>query len=330
MTTEAATDPASAGSDSVQPSTELNAPYDPDFDGEPLAADAETSDEGIDPESEPDEGGDTPAQESEESDQPSGETDAETETEETSPVEMTVPDDALVTLADGQKVKFKDLKESPMLKADYTRSKQELGNQRRTVGEQATRIQNVTEALVNFLAEQIPAEPSHALALQDPAQYVQQKAFYDAQVARIQGLLEQSTQAKAVGDQLTVEQRETRLRESNDALLSALPHLRDPKKRQEFSQSAWNAARHIGFSAEELRSSDTDHRLMILGYYADKGLRAEQAQKKVAQKVQAAPSATPAKRAQQKGDPKAFQNINAMRRLAQTGSLKDALSIDFE
>lgn len=333
MPNEAAANPVSheTVSDSVHPSTDLNNPSNWDFDDEPETANAAPQTEGTDQQPEPDESEQEAAQEADESEQATEETETEgeAEAETPAPVEVNVPDDALVTLANGEKVKFADLKKAPMFEKDYRHKTQELGNQRRAMAEQATRIQNVTEAFVTFLAEQIPAEPTPQLALQDPQEFVRQKAFYDAAVARVQALIEQGTQVKAVNDQLSQEQKAEAMRAANEALEERLPFIREPAKRQEFNQATWDTARHFGFTPEELGST-TDYRLLWMGHYAAKGLKAEMAEKKVAQKVQQAPQTTPAKKAVSKGNPQFLRNKEAMRRLSKTGSIQDAMAIDFE
>ena len=328
MTTDAASDSVKTGTDSDQPSTDLNDPRNLDFeddsDEQNAAPEAKA---GTDPKSETDEApADADSQEAEDS----PEQDASTEDADAGDTAaVSLPDDALVTLPNGEKVKFKDLRDSPMLKEDYTRKTQALGNERRSLGEQASRLQNVTEAFVNFLAEQIPAEPTPELALQDPGKFIQQKAVYDAAVARIQGLIELGTKAKAESQELSNTDLQAARADAAQKIADRLPFLRDPVKAREFDQSISEAAQFLGIPQDRIAKMHRPEDF-LLAYYADKGIKAERAEKKVAAKVQAAPAATPAKTAQAKGNPQFLQNKEAMRRLQKSGSIHDAMSIDFD
>ena len=334
MTTEAATNSVQTESVSVQPSTDINDPANLDFEDE-LDASASANEEKPEArvEGETDESteedGAQEAEQSEDDDNTEEQTE-EAEADEPKATAVDLPDDAVVTLPDGEKVKLGDLKKSRMMEADYRRKTQELGNQRRAVADQATRIQGVTDAFANFLAEQVPNPPPRELAWTDPAAYTQQKVMYETAMERVQAVIELGMNAKGTVQELSEADRAKAMTEANEKLLEALPELREPAKRQAFNQQTWDTARHFGFTAEEL-AAVSDHRFLVLGHYAAKGLKAEQAGKKVQQKVQAAPKVTPAKTAASaKGNPDFLRNKEAMRRLAKTGSINDALSIDFD
>jgi hypothetical protein len=59
-------------------------------------------------------------------------------------------------------------------------------------------------------------------------------------------------------------------------------------------------------------------------------MEAEKAKAKVAQKVEKVPPVVPPKRAQQKNAAQIRSNQDAMRRLSRTGSIHDALGVDFD
>lgn len=328
MTTEATANPVS-GSDSAQPSDDLNNPANWDF-AEPELEQANENPEqgGTDPERET---AAAESQEADESDQQEqdGEQDQSEGEDESAPVEVNVPDDALVTLPNGEKVKFADLKKGNMLERDYRHKTQELGNKTRALEATTNRINGVIEVFTKFLADQLPEEPSASLALQDPGEYTRRKVVHDTAMAQVQALIELGSNGKQVTEQLTGEQRMEALRDSNAKLIERIPDLKDPKKRDAFNQSTWNTAHHFGFTAEELNGT-TDYRLLWMGHYAAKGLAAEQAAQKVAQKVVNAKPITPAKNAAPKGNPQFLRSKEAMRRLDKTGSIKDALAVDFD
>lgn len=324
---DAATNPAQAGSDSGQPSTDLNNLSDYDY-AEPDEdqANDDQGEEGID-QNEPDEAAED-GQESEETrEQEEG---AEDEAEQASaPVEVNVPDDALVTLANGEKVPFGDLKKAPMFERDYRHKTQELGNKTRDLEAKSNRVLGTMEALIDFMADRLPPEPTPDLALTNPSAYVAQKAQHEVALAELQKVVQLGTNARAVQTELTAEQYQAALEDANTKLVERLPDIANPEKRATFNKVTWETAQHFGFSPEELNAT-TDYRLLWMGHYAAMGLKAEQAGKKAAQKIQAAPAATPMKRAQAKGNPQFLRSKEAMRRLEKSGSIKDALLVDFD
>ncbi len=322
------------GSESAQPSSDLDNPDNLDFyEPDEEQANSEPSKTGTDPNRETDEASQDDSQESD--DEPSEQEETSDESGETEePAEkqgadVSVPDDAMVTLENGEKVRFGDLRKAPMLEKDYRHKTMELGNQRRELETVSTRITGAIEAFTNFLAQQLPEEPSPALAIQNPGEYVQKKAVYDASLARIQGLIELGTQTKGADQELSDADLRTRQMEANDRLLAADPTLRDPKKREAFNKKSWEVARFIGFEPDEL-SRNTDHRLLVLGDLAYDGMKAREAKATLAKKVQNVPPAAPVNRAKQTGNPQFLRNKEGMRKLEKSGSIHDAMSIDFD
>lgn len=329
MTPDATNDLPQGGIDSAQPSTDLNDPSNLDFeDDSETPNDVQGTKAGTDPDRETDEASaESDSQEADESEQDA--TTEDTESEAKAPAEVNLPDDALVTLPNGEKVKFKDLRESPMLKADHTRKTQALQQERSALGEQATRLQNVTESFVNYLASQLPPMPDASLAYTDPTAYNQQRAWHEAKMAEIQSVIQTSEGAKAEAKQLSETEFMHRRMAAQDAVKDRLPFLGDPIKAREFDRSVAEAAAFIGYSERDVAGM-TDPRQFLLAHYAAKGIKAEQAEKKVTAKVQAAPAATPAKTAATKGNPQFLRNKEAMRRLEKSGSINDAMAIDFD
>ena len=160
----------------------------------------------------------------------------------------------------------------------------------------------------------------------DPAKYVQDKAMHDAMVAQVHAVLEKANEPKSVLNQLTAEQRSELLQSENAKLAEAFPQTTKPESRKKFFDGVKTVADELGFSTDEL-SSVTDHRFFKLAHYARMGIEAEKSKAKVTQKVVKVPPMAPNKR-QVEG--KAKQNQDAMKRLRSTGSIHDAMSIDFE
>lgn len=269
-----------------------------------------------------DEGTDDEADETETPEETDGEDDQEADDK---PQASEIADDVLVTLPDGTAVKFGDLKESPMLKADHTRKTQAVAQERDAVKAETQRIQNIQKAFVDHISQMMPAEPDASLALSDPNKFVAQKAQYDAALGQLQKIIEIGEQAGSVGESLSQADQEKQRAESNAKLLEMFPET-GTEKRAEFFKAANTAALEVGFSAEEL-GKVTDPRLIALAHWAQIGKESTKAAAKAKAKVQAAPAAP---RKPGVGAKKANTNVNAMRKLSKTGSIHDALQVDWD
>ena len=320
-----------AGSDTVEPSTALDNPANLDFVEldipEQEQAKPETKAEGIEPE--PD---DSPqpeqeaAGEAEKTDE-----EAEPETEQASDEESgeeTVAEPVLVTLNSGEQVELDELKSGFMRDKDYRQKTMGLADRTREVEATAERVEAVIEAFSQYLAGQLPEKPSPALAYTDPTAYTQQQAAYDASLNQVETILKMGQQTKDAHAELTKTEFDNLVRQENAVLVEKMPALADPAKREEFNKNAFETARHFGFSVEDLNRT-TDHRLLMLGHYAKLGLDAEKAKATATMKAEKAPPVTPAKKRSKPADDGATQRA-AMARLKKTGSIHDAMKVDFD
>lgn len=272
---------------------------------------------------ETDEGTDDEADEAE---TPEDETEGDDQEADDEPQASEIADDVLVSMPDGSTIKFGDLKESPMLKADHTRKTQELSTERKALQADTQRIQDINNAFVEHLAGLLPPEPNPSLALSDPNKFVAQKAQYDAALAQVQNLIQVGEQAKQVNDGMSEADRQKATASENSKLIEMFP-VAGTDKRSEFFQSANQAALDLGFSSEEL-GAVTDHRMIAMAHWAQLGMKAQQATAKAKAKVQKAPPATPRKPGQ--GAKAANVNANAMRKLKSSGSIHDAVNVDWD
>lgn len=310
----------SGGSVNAHPPTEIDHPDNLNFlepDEEP--DNQEGSEEGTEAESEPAE-----TEDGQEAETP---TDDEAESDDEAD-DAEIKDDVTVNV-NGEKIALSELKAGYMKQSDYSRKTQELGNKRRDLEQMTTRVSQSVEAIANFLAKQLPDAPDTSLAMTDPGRYVREKAMYDASMAQINAIIEQANAPKEVVNKLSEEQRMERLQAEDAKLREAFPHLSDPAKREKFFTDTTRVAQEVGYSLEEIKGVD-DHRLFKLAHYARLGMEAEKAKAKVAQKVEKVPPVTPPKRAQQKSASQLRANQDAMKRLSRTGSIHDALGIDFD
>jgi len=281
----------------------------------------------------PDEDQDTeeaPEAEATDDDEEEGEPEEEVTDEEAEPeAEPAVIDDdtAVVKLSDGTQVPLADLKSGYLRQNDYTRKTQELANERKTVEADVQRMQRITETFVDHLSGLIPDAPDTSLAYSDPNAYTAQKAQHEAAMAQVQKLIEMGNAPKEISDGMEKADRQKLLQTENDQLAQRYPETGTPEGRKQFFDEVQKTATSIGFTDEEL-SQVTDHRVFAALKMAARGEAAEQAKSKAKAKVAKAPPATPRKPGQ--GARKANGNVEAMRKLSRSGSLRDALAIDFD
>lgn len=238
-------------------------------------------------------------------------------------------DDVHVTV-NGEKVALSDLKAGYMRQADYSRKTQEVATTRRNLESMSARVETTVNAIADFLVKQIPEAPDPNLAMTNPSEFVQRKAMHEAAVQQVNQLLGQAGQVKDVANTLTAEQRKDLLMEENAKLAEAFPQTATDEGRKTFFDTASKAARELGYSDEEIQAV-ADSRMFRLAHYAAIGMKAEQARGKAKAKVVNAPPVAPQKQRQQGANQAAARrNKDAMKRLARTGSIEDAMMIDFD
>ncbi len=238
-------------------------------------------------------------------------------------------EDMIVTLKGGEEVPLEELKLGYMRDRDYRHKTQDLANRGWMLESMSSRVAATANGVAELIAAQIPDEPPVELRRHDPEAYQRQWALHQAgleQLARVMALGEGPA---AVAAELQAAASEERLEAENAKLLEAFPQTRHDGGRQAFFEDAFEAARELGFSDEEVREV-VDHRLFKLAHYARLGLLAERARAKALQKVNAAPVSTPRMKARSQAQHQRRESREAMQRLSRTGSIRDAMAVDFE
>jgi hypothetical protein len=270
--------------------------------------------------------------ESQEVENPEGETEGADESEpEGEEADKPEPaDDVTVKLPTGEAVALAELKNGYMRDRDYRIKTTQVAETRRNLEAQANRVTQTVDVLADFLAKQIPPEPDPALLYSDPQAHYRQRAIYDAAIAQINAVIELGAAPKEAVNNLTQQQRSEILATENARMAERFPMTTKEQGRKEFFDRALKAAAYVGMSASEV-ANETDHRRLGIAYLASLGMEALEAKKTAQQKVKGVPSVSPPRRqAQSNAVATAKNNQEAMKRLAKTGSLKDALSIDFD
>lgn len=266
-----------------------------------------------------------------EPDETTAEDDDETETEEEGAEDEAAnpePADDVTVTVNGEQVPLSDLKAGYMRQADYSRKTQDVANRRRDLEALSARVNHSVEAIADFLIKQIPEPPNPQLAMTNPNEFVQKKALHEAAVQQVNALLSQAGEVKGVTETLTTEQRKELLAEENAKLAERFPATATNEGRKQFFETAATAAKELGYSDDEIQAV-ADSRMFALAHYAALGMKAEKARDKAKAKVQTAPPVAPQKR-QQGNRSNVRRNQEAMKRLSRTGSIEDAMSIDFE
>ena len=240
------------------------------------------------------------------------------------------PSAAMVMLSDGTEISLGEIEKGYLRQSDYTRKTQEIAQVREDYSrreaeltQQAQHLEAASQALLARVQQLIPPAPSPALAQQNPAEYVRQMAIYTSAQTELAGWMADGGAAAEAVQQLTQGQIAQRKADANAELVKAMPKLKDPAAMAKFDADVTAAAAKFGFD-EATIAATTDPRVRRMAYFAAIGMRAEENRRAAAQRVGAPKVGKPPAPAKHVGAGK-----KAMRRLSQTGSFKDALSVDF-
>lgn len=314
-------------SQSVEPSTDLNNPENLNF------LDSDEEEQNNQAEGEP--GIESETDEAVEDGQESDDTqeqqpDDEPEAEGEEPEAKEDEDAVVVTLKGGEQVPLEELKLGYMRDRDYRHKTQETANKGKSLDEMTARVVRTVDAIAAHLAGMLPEEPQPTLAIQNPNEYTRQKAIYDSAMAQVNAIIRLANDPKDVAAKRSKEEEDALLAANDEALAKSFPQTRkSAEERKKFFDQAFETARDLGFTDEELRGQ-IDHRYFKLAYYARLGLQAEQAKSKALAKVASAPPAVAVGKAKGAAAQQARANQEAMKKLSKTGSIKDAMSIDFD
>ncbi len=267
----------------------------------------------------------------EEQDTVEGETEAATdegseEATEEAAEEPETEKPAQIDLPDGTKVTLDEAVKGYLRQSDYTRKVTEVATQRKSLEADLKLVEGITQTFIDHLAKLVPQAPDTALAMRDPQAYVRQKSLYDAAMAQVQELIEIGKQPKQIGEKLSQADKAAQIAEANARLGEMFPSFKTPEGRTKFLEGASVAAQEIGFSFKELQEV-SDPRMFALAHWANEGMKAARAKEVAKQKVANVPPAAPRKPGQPAAGPR---NAEAMRKLTKSGSMRDALAIDFD
>ena len=233
-------------------------------------------------------------------------------------------DDAMsVTLDDGTDVTLADLegayKSMNAPDGALAVERQSALESKRVYEEGASRISAIHEELISYLSSLVPAEPNVSLITADPAQYQYQKALRDRALGELQGVMSKVDAARNTAPDLSAVQAQEEAK-----LVAYMPELAAPPKMAEFKTNFMASAAQLGFTRAEIEST-ADARIFRAIHYASLGMKANTAKKAG---VATAP-------AQVRGTRRApvnrgANNASALKRLGRSGSLSDAMGVNFD
>jgi hypothetical protein len=247
------------------------------------------------------------------------------------------PDSAKVTLDDGTVITVADLKRNNLFQRDYTKKTTELTAEREQVtalksevDQYAQSLNQSREYLAWYAETHLPKDPGRFAGdpVRDPVAYMQWQQQRDTWLEHQQAY-QAFQQQKADDDQRktgeTQKQAQARLQREREALIKALPVLKDPVKGQE----AWNslvkgAVEHYGYSAEEVNAL-SDHRYALTLRDALAYRRIKAAAPKVQEKVRQPAPVRPGKRAAPDARESQGRKVRS-ERLRTSGSFEDGVA----
>lgn len=247
--------------------------------------------------------------------------------------ELSEEDAATVTLDDGTETTVSELKKGYFRHKDYIAKTTEIATERKALeeersvfGQSAQSLETAYATLAQTLEGLIPAEPDLQLAQSNPSQYQYQMALRNNAIAELQGIMNQAGQATQVSQEVSQEDF-NRYKTSEEAkLIKQMPGLSDPGKMTAFRSSVVKSATEdFGFTEQEATQT-YDARILRAIHFAKIGLKADHNRQNAKRRIGEKPRKSDAKAAVRTG----AGSKAAMQKLKKTGSIEDAMSIDFE
>lgn len=206
------------------------------------------------------------------------------------------PDSAKVTLDDGSVTTIAELKRGSLFQRDYTQKTQALAEERKSfdaerqqVSQYAQQLDQSREYLAWYAEQFIPKQPGPAPdPTLDPLGYNQwqyQRDQWAAHVQAYQAFQQQKQQDAERQSGETQKQANERIARERDALMNAIPVLKDPVKgKQVWDAIVSGADQHYGIKAAEVNNT-VDHRFLKVLRDALAYRRIKDAAPKVQEKV---------------------------------------------
>ena len=272
----------------------------------------------------------------------SEEEEAEEAIEETDDGEEEDPLYAVTVNGEEHEVTFDELLRGYSRQSDYTRKTQELSNDRKQMEElqkqynsevstiQAER-QQYMESLNQIIANSSAGLDKFAnvdwqsLKDTDPIEYVTKKEEFREAQEKVQSMQQEQYNAQHRHAEESKQLRSHILKEEHGKLSAALPEWGEPEKQKKMATEIRDYASSQGFSAEEINSL-VDHRSLLVLLKASKYDAMQTADVK-SKKIKNKPRVIRAGKGRSSGDESKSKRTARMRRLQQSGHVRDATSL---
>ena len=247
------------------------------------------------------------------------------------------PDSAKVTLDDGTVITVAELKRNNLFQRDYTKKTTEMAAEREQIASLKSEVDQYAQSLnqsrdyLAWYAEtHLPKDPGRFAGdpVRDPVGYMQWQQQRDAYLDHQQAyhvFQQQKAEEEQRKSGETQQQAQARLKRESDALLKALPILKDPVKGPEaWSTLVRGAVEHYGYTPEEVNSL-SDHRYALTLRDALAYRRIKAAAPKVQEKVRQPAPVRPGKRVAPNAQESKGRQARS-ERLRNSGSLEDGIA----
>lgn len=266
--------------------------------------------------------------EAEDSEDESSDDEAEDKADEDKPAET------VITLEiDGQEVKFTqdELKSSVLRQADYTRKTQALAEERKqfqSVVEQAQEQEKVYAQLLPVMVQRmqqfLPQPPSPDLIDTDPAAYLKQKERYEREMGDLQAA-QAEMQRMSQKDTVANEQKlQAYVAQNAQMLPELIPEWKDAKNYERDRQRLRDFLKGRNFNDQEIDQA-YDARIVALAYDAMRWRELKNSKPKQSEPLEKA--LKPNAPAPKPMNSQTKAQVEARKRLKQTGSIRDAAAV---
>lgn len=247
------------------------------------------------------------------------------------------PEQPKVRLRDGTEVtldELEDWRKGTLRQADYTKKTQELAEQRRQFEAQFGQFQHQTQAQRQAVEQAIalvqhfmPAPPSDDLRKQDFFAWQEQKAEYDAQVGKLQTLVQHRHRMMQGEWQKQVAEQNKYIEQQRQLLVAAMPEMASEEKVKKFWDGATKYAEKLGIPLNEFGQVSRYWHAQVIDD-AMYGRRMKEHKAKIAEKAKnAEPMAPPVQnpgRRQSAAERESVALSPLKQRFEQSGSIRDA------
>lgn len=234
-----------------------------------------------------------------------------------------------IVVDNGGKITIDELKKGYCRREELISNQQKISEQKEHLQNKAKIIAQSADALAQMINTHIPAEPNPLLAETDPATYQYMIDLRQKALAIIDNFIDVGRYPNNIAIEYENESLAKKLESENEKLENMFPQTKDPIQRESFFQNIFAIGNKFGFQEEEIKNI-VDHRLLALAYYAQLGVKSQKISNDVYNKAIRKPAVTISSKGKKYHNQHQIKSQEqAIKKLHKTGSLYDALEVDF-